>query len=154
MFAAARKSSALILSIICLGVGSACKDSTGPADNEPEVVEIKLSFSNGGSTLINSTGTVQSGPTIEPGRSLSFTAQFLDAADTNYFSLSPEKFELTVTPGPGLTFTRTGPFAGTLTAGSSTGTVPVQFGLLHITKNHTDFGPFTLNFRVGFLGGQ
>ena len=154
MFAATRKSSALILSIMCLGVGSACKDSTGPADDEPEVEELVLTFSNGVVATINATGTVSNAPDFVPGRSLSFTAKFRDAADTNYVFVSPAEFELVVTPGTGLLFTRTGPFAGTLTAGTSTGTVPVQFGLLHIEEDHIDFGPFTMNVRVANLGGQ
>lgn len=154
MFAAARKSSVLILSIMCLGVGSACKDSTGPADDEPEVEELVLTFSDGVVATINATGTVSNAPVMAPRGSLSFTAKFRDAADTNFVFISPETFELAVTPGAGLIFTRTGPFAGTLTAGASTGTIPVQFGLLHLAENHIDFGPFTMNMIVANLGGQ
>lgn len=148
MFTRFRRSSRFVVALALVGLVGACKDSTGLDEDEPEVESIRLTFSNGSVVTISSTGAVTGTASITAGGSRTVTAEFLNAAGQPDDHVTADEFRLAVTPGAGVTFTRTAPFAGTLTAGATTGTVPVQFGLLHIEENHVDFGPFTVNVSV------
>ena len=154
MFTRLRRSSRFLVALALVGFAGACKDSTGLDDHEPEVESIRLTFSNGAVVTITSTGAVTGTASITAGGARGVTAEFLNAAGQPDDHVTGEEFQLAVTPGTGVTFARTAPFAGTLTAGGTTGTVPVQFGLLHIEENHVDFGPFTVNVSVTGAGGQ
>lgn len=148
MFTRFRRSSRLVVALALVGLVGACKDSTGLDDHEPEVESMRLTFSNGSVVTVSSTGAVTGTASITTNGSRTVTAEFLNAAGQPDDHVTADEFQLTVTPGAGVTFTRTGPFAGTLRAGATTGTVPVQFGLLHVPENHLDFGPFTVNVLV------
>lgn len=140
-----RRFTVLAAALLTLGTG-ACKDSTAP-EEEPEVVTMRITPAGGTAITVGSTGTVTGSLTVPAGGTRSFTVEFLNAAGQPDPIVDGSTFQVSVTPSAGITFARTGPFAGTLTGGAA-GTVAVQFGLLHIEENHNDFGPFTVNVTV------
>ena len=140
-----RRFAALAVAALALSAG-ACKDSTSP-EEEPEVVTMRITPAGGAAVTVNSTGVVTGTLTVPAAGSRAFTVEFLNAAGQPDPVVDASTFQVSVTPGSGITFVRTGPFAGTLTGGAA-GTVAVQFGLLHIEENHNDFGPFTVNVSV------
>ncbi len=131
--------------LLALSLG-ACKDSTSP-EEEPEVVTMRITPAGGAAVTVSSTGVVTGTLTVPAAGTRAFTVEFLNAAGAPDPLVVGSTFQVSVTPAAGITFARTGPFAGTLTAGAA-GTVAVQFGLLHIEENHNDFGPFTVNVSV------
>ncbi len=142
---ARRRFAAFAVAALVLGAG-ACKDSTSP-EEEPEVVTMRITPAGGSAVTVNSTGVVTGTLSVPAAGSRAFTVEFLNAAGQPDPVVDGTTFQVSVAPAAGMTFTRTGPFAGTLTAGAA-GTVAVQFGLLHIEENHNDFGPFTVNVTV------
>lgn len=140
-----RRFAALAVAVLALSAG-ACKDSTSP-EAEPEVVTMRITPAGGAAVTVSSTGVVTGTLSVPAAGSRAFTVEFLNAAGQPDPVVDGSTFQVSVTPGAGITFARTGPFAGTLTAGAA-GTVAVQFGLLHIEENHNDFGPFTVNVSV------
>jgi hypothetical protein len=152
MFARLRRTSSLIVALALVGAAGACTDSTGLDEVEPEVESIRLTFSSGSVVTsvvtISSTGAVTGTVSLPAGGSRTVAAEFLNAEGQPDDHVTADEFQLAVTPATGVTFSRTAPFTGTLTAGGTTGSVAVQFGLLHIEENHVDFGPFTVNVSV------
>jgi hypothetical protein len=148
MFARLRRTSSLIVALALVGAAGACTDSTGLDEVEPEVESIRLTFSGGSVVTISATGAVTGTVSLPAGGSRDVAAEFLNAEGQPDDHVTADEFQLAVTPATGATFSRTAPFTGTLTAGGTTGTVAVQFGLLHIEENHVDFGPFTVNVSV------
>ncbi|MFN0097398.1 MAG: hypothetical protein ACKVS7_01900 [Gemmatimonadaceae bacterium] len=142
---ARRRFAAFAVAALVLGAG-ACKDSTSP-EEEPEVVTMRITPAGGSAVTVNSTGVVTGTLSVPAAGSRAFTVEFLNAAGQPDPVVDGTTFQVSVAPAAGMTFTRTGPFAGTLTAGAA-GTVAVQLGLLHIEENHNDFGPFTVNVTV------
>jgi hypothetical protein len=124
---------------------SACKDDDH--DDEPEVATMRLTI--GATTInVNQAGQVAGGPVSIPRNTATpVTAQFLRADGSPDPAVNAQEFELSVAPGAGITFTRGGPFNGTLT-GTAAGQVTVRFGLFHRPENHNDFGPFPVVITV------
>ncbi len=140
---------AAIAAVALLSLGaSACQTTDDP--DEPEIESIRLTISGQPSITVSSTG-VQSGTlTLTQNVATTIQVEFLDASGAAGLGEHADEFQAQVTPvaGSGITFARTGPFAGTLT-GATVGTGRgVSFSLLHIEENHEDFGPFTVNFTV------
>ncbi len=133
-------------STLVLGL-AACKDNTGPEEAEPEVVSMRITLASGATATVNASGTVTGTLTIPAGTATGFTIEFLNAAGAPDPLVTAAEFRASVTPATGITFTRTGNFAGTL-RGDAAGTVSVRFGLLHIEENHDDFGPFPVSVSV------
>lgn len=140
-----RRFAALAVAALALSAGG-CKDSTS-LEEEPEVATMRITPAGGAAVTVNSTGAVTGTLTVPAAGSRAFTVEFLNAAGQPDPLVDGSTFQVSVAPAAGISFTRTGPFAGTLTAGAA-GTVAVQFGLLHIEENHNDFGPFTVNVTV------
>lgn len=134
------------ITALVLALG-ACKDQTGPAKAEPEVTTMRITLANGATASVNAAGTVTGSLSIPAGTSTAFTVEFLTAAGVADPLVTAAVFQASVTPNTGITFTRTGNFAGTL-RGAAAGTVTVRFGLLHIEENHDDFGPFPVPVTV------
>jgi hypothetical protein len=120
--------------------------STEP-DLEPQVATMRIAI--GGQTIdVDDAGVVTGGP-IVIAATTSFTVSWLRADGSPDPLVTADEFEVQVVPtNTGLvTFTRTGPFAGSLNrvaAGSTT----ISFALLHVEENHEDFGPFNVPITV------
>ena len=124
----------------------ACKESTDPGEDEPEVSSMRLTV--GSSTVtVAENGAVTGGPLRISTTDQALSATFLRADGTPESLVTAAEFRLDVTGGTGITFTRTGPFGGTL-RGASAGTVTVNFSLFHLIENHADFGPFPVSVQV------
>ncbi len=137
-----RRFAALALVALSLGVAG-CKDD-GVQEVEVDFMRITAGAQQ---ITVNSTGAVTGSITINSGVATAVSVQFLDAAMANALVEREADFQVNVTPGSGITFARTGPFAGTLT-GTTAGVRSVSFSLLHIEENHEDFGPFPVNITV------
>jgi hypothetical protein len=146
LHATPRRFASLAAAALVLLAG-ACKDSTGVDDQEPEVASMRITFATGGTATVSSSGVVTGSISIPSGVARSFTVEFLNAMGQPDANVDATEFQVSVTPAAGITFARTGAFAGTIT-GATAGTFAVQFGLLHIEENHNDFGPFTVNIVV------
>jgi hypothetical protein len=132
----------LAASLVTLG---GCSDHH---DHEDLAVEFMRLTIGGQTVTVNARGQVSGGPvTIPAGVATSVTAEFLNASMAPEPAVNATDFQVSVTPNAGISFARTGAFTGTLTA-SSTGTIVVRFGLLHVTENHHDFGPFQVPVTV------
>ncbi len=142
-----RRRFAAVAALALALVAGACKDSAGLDDHEPEVETMRISVTGGSVVTVSATGVVTGTLSIPAGTASAITVEFLDAAGQPDDHVDGTEFQVSVTPAAGVTFARTGPFAGTLT-GAAAGVVAVQFGLLHIEENHNDFGPFTVNVTV------
>ena len=140
-FRSARRFAVLAASLLALG---ACT-----TDDAHEVAVDFMRITVGAQQVtVNSTGAVTGGPiSIAAGAATNVSVEFLDASLGDALAEHADEFQASVTPSAGITFTRTGPFAGTLT-GSGAGAVNVQFALLHVAENHEDFGPFPVSITV------
>lgn len=133
---------ALLLSL----VATACKESTDPGEEEPEVASVRLTV--GASTVtVAENGAVTGGPLRITTADQPLSAVFLTADGSVESLVTSDEFRLDVAGGTGVTFTRTGPFAGTMrgTAGTTTS---VNVSLFHLIENHADFGPFPVPVQV------
>lgn len=124
----------------------ACKESTDPEEDEPEVASMRLTV--GASTVtVAENGTVTGGPLRISTADQALSATFLKADGTPEAKVTSAEFRLDATGGTGITFTRTGAFGGNI-KGASAGTVTVTFSLFHLIENHPDFGPFPVSVQV------
>ena len=141
LFRSARRLAAVAIAALAFTACSSDEDA-----HEVEVDFMRIT-ANGQVITVNSTGAATGTISIVSGEATPVTVDFLDAAMADALAEHADDFQVDVTPGAGITFARTGPFAGTLT-GSAAGVVSVSFALLHIEENHEDFGPFPVNTRV------
>jgi hypothetical protein len=131
--------------IVAAGV-LACDEST-PPEEEPAVATMRLTV--GGATIdVEEDGSVTGGP-ITISATTAISAAWLKADGTAESLVTGAEFELTVESADEgiVTFTRTGPFAGTLNKVAA-GTATAEFALLHIAEQHEDFGPFPVSIVV------
>lgn len=138
------RSHLLLLGLLSLG-GVACKED--PAD-EPQIATLRIAA--GAQTInISDNGTVTGGPlTLTVGTARAITATALKADGMPETLVTDAEFRLDVTPAAGtVTFARTGPFAGSLTA-TAAGSTTISVQLFHIIENHPDFGPFNVPVTV------
>jgi hypothetical protein len=141
-----RRAATLVLAAFALSASACSHDHD---HHEPEVEAMRITVAGQTPITVSSTG-VQSGTlNLVQGAATTITVTFLDAANADALTDHADDFQVQVTPavGSGLTFARTGPFAGTLT-GTFAGSRAVALALLHIEENHEDFGPFNVNFNV------
>ncbi len=143
---------ALRRSALALAAGAAltltaCKDPAGPDDHEPHVESMRITIAGQAPVTVSSSGVPSGTLTIAAGVPTTFTVEFLDESGAPDDHLEDEGFEVSVAPGAGITFARTGAFTGTLT-GAAGGTVAVNFGLYHIAEAHNDFGPFAVSVTI------
>ena len=143
-FRSARRFAALAVATLALGL-SACSDDDHGHEVEVDFMRITVGAQE---VTVNSTGAVTGGTlSLSQNVATDVSVEFLDAAMADALEEHADDFQVTITPGAGITFARTGPFAGTLT-GTSVGVVSVSFSLLHIEEAHEDFGPFPVNITV------
>jgi hypothetical protein len=124
-----------VTAIAALALTGACRSVTDPHDDEPDVHAVRLNFNNGAQIITVVEGQVNATVNLATATSATVSAQWLDHNLNVIGEVTGDEFELRII---GRTFTRTGPFAGTisgLTAGSNTVTVQ----LWHLHEAHADF---------------
>ena len=134
--------------LLALGTTAACDDPID-VDDEPEVTTIRVTATRpGGQTeTISVTANSQSPATVNLPSGTTITAAFLRADGSVETLVNANDFELRVAPvTSGVTFTRTGPFAGTLNA-STAGTKTVNLELFHLEEGHPEL-TFPLTFTT------
>jgi hypothetical protein len=122
----------LIAMVVAAG---ACRSATEPHDHEPDVHAVRLNFNNGAQIVTIVEGQVGASVNLAAGTSASVSAQWLDDDDHVINDITGDEFELRIV---GRTFTRTGPFAGTI-SGLVTGSNVVTVQLWHLIEAHDDF---------------
>lgn len=141
------RSSFLAVLVAGLALG-ACGDDPAAPDDEPKVATMRLVV--GAQTVnVSEGGVVTGGPIVlATGVDVPVVATFLRANGSPDPLVTSATFRLDVQPGTSaVTFTRTGPFAGTL-RGAQSGTTQLSFSLFHLEEGHPDFGPFTVPATV------
>ena len=134
--------------LLSLGATTACDDPID-VDDEPEVTTIRVTaVKPGGQTeMISVTANSQNPTTVNLPSGTTITAAFLRADGSVEPLVNATGFELRVTPiTSGVTFTRTGPFAGTLNA-STAGSKTVNLELYHLGEGHEEI-TFPLTFTT------
>jgi hypothetical protein len=150
----------IILPLALVAVLAACRDTTDP-EPEPDVATLRLTIGTTSPQTVtvatNPGCAVTGGPinlTVNQARAIS--ASFLNAAgepdpvanDPATFKLAGGEGQQNPTPTPpSIEFTRTGPFAGTLT-GTAAAQGSVFLSLLHIEEGHEDWGPCSVPISV------
>jgi hypothetical protein len=141
MFATTRR----VALTAALSLGLAACSTTDAHEVEVDLMRITV---GGQVVMVNSTGAVTGGPiSLVNGVAENVTVEFLDAAMADALAPHASDFQANVTTPGGVTFARTGPFAGTLT-GTAIGTSNTSFALFHIEEGHEDFGPFNVSVTV------
>jgi hypothetical protein len=121
-------------------ITSACGDDPVNEEPEPDVATMRLVVGTQSITVNANSGAVVGGPIVLPvNTNVGVTATFLRADGSPDPLVTATTFDLDVAPAVGnVTFTRTGPFTGTL-RGTVVGSTVVQFGLLHLAAGHNEF---------------
>jgi hypothetical protein len=126
----------------------ACDDDPMQAEEEPEVATMRLTV--GTQTIdVADNGVVTGGPIAIPVGSTAISVEWLLADGSPADDVDGVEFQLDVQTDNAaiVTFTRTGPFVGTL-VGVTPGSTTVEMGLLHVLEGHHDFGPFVVPVTV------
>lgn len=150
-----RRAARALAAAAALALVAACNDSTGPEeDHADEVSAIRLSIApSAGGTALTYTITpagVTPSPLVVPTGTSTVTATFLADDGDVVPAAELADFRFDFSSQTGLTFTRTGAFAGTLAATAAAGTVvPATMCLFHLEEDHCDFGPFTQQVTIG-----
>ena len=151
-----RRAARALAAAAALATVAACNDSTGPDEEEhaDEVAAIRLSIAPAaGGTALTYTITpagVSPSPLRVPTGESTVTATFLADDGDVVPAAELADFRFDFSSQTGLSFTRTGPFTGTLAASASAGTVlPATMCLFHLDEGHCDFGPFTQQVTIG-----
>ena len=121
-------------------VTTACKDDTTEPDDEPEVATMRLVVGTQTVNVNASNGTVTGGPIVLAlNTSVPVAVTFLRADGSTEPLVTATTFRMDATPAnANVTFTRTGPFAGTL-RGTSAGASTIKFALFHLAERHNEF---------------
>lgn len=129
----------LMLAAVVALAACSNEDSTAP-DNEPEVATIVLTVGTQTVTWNRASGAVTGGPILlTANTNVPVTAVFLRASGAADPLVTASTFELRVTPANNnVTFTRTGPFAGTL-RGTAAGSTSATFALYHLAEAHSEY---------------
>lgn len=124
------------------------EDTTEPEEEEPSTTQVRLTIGSQTQTFGPSGGAI----TLSARGAVTVSAVWLKADGTSDPIANASEFRLQVTPpasgvGSNITYSGTG-HGGTLTIPAAVTNAPVQFGLLHIAENHTDFGPLTVSITA------
>ena len=137
-----------VAALMLLPAMAACSDDNGPIDNaDPGDAVAMIRLTIGQATVDVTAGGASRGVDVPRGAT-TFDAAFLNAnGNPVTFPASSSTFAIEViSSNTGrLTFTRTGPFSGTLN-GIQTGAATITVSLVH--GSHTDFQPRTVNINV------
>jgi hypothetical protein len=136
-----------VTAVALIALATACgSDSTGPDEGEPDVSAIRLTF--GSNAPVTFTGAAGESRSVRvPLGATTVTAQWLRSDGSVDPAATADVFRLQVTAPAGITFVNSSSnaFSGTMTVAAAATNAQVQFGLLHVAENHTDFGPITVN---------
>ena len=135
---AIRRPARLALAALLVGAVAACNDSTGPDDDHghaDEVASIRLTVTQGtaSNSFTYTQGNAQRPPLVLPVGTSTVTATFL-ADDGDVVEVDADDHALAIqgiVPAGAFTFTRTGPFVGTVEAplaGAATANVCMTHG--------------------------
>ena len=126
---------------------TACDDDPTESENEPDTSRVVLTISGGAAaqtvTWNTDNGSVTpSTLTIPAGQTRSVTAQFLrpDNTPDPVITASDFRLDFKVVSGTGITVTKNGNLAATLTAGSTAAqSVTFTLELVHLAANHAEY---------------
>jgi hypothetical protein len=137
------------LTLLSLGfVAVSCDDDPTEPEDEPNVATMRLTV--GSQTVdVDEDGSVTGGPIVISVGSTAISAQFLLPNGQPDPLVTAAEFQLDVeSDDEGVVdFTRASAFSGSL-VGVVTGSEIVRFSLLHVEKQHADFGPFPISVTV------
>jgi hypothetical protein len=122
-------------------ITSACGSDPVNEEPEPDVATMRLVVGTQTISVNANNGAVTGGPIVlAANTNVPVTATFLRADGLPDPLVTATTFDLDVVVpvGGGVTFTRTGAFAGTL-RGTVAGSTTVRFGLLHLAEGHNEF---------------
>lgn len=119
---------------------TACSKKTTEPDDEPEVATMRLVVGTQTVNVNASNGAVTGGPIVlAANTNVPVAVTFLRADGSLEPLVTATTFRMDATPAnANLTFTRTGPFAGTL-RGTAAGATTVEFALFHLAEGHNEF---------------
>lgn len=140
-----------VLSLVSLLALGACEaGQTDPVDQEPDIASMILNLDDVDYTATRNGFALQT-LTTSTGVFTIKSAEFLRPGGAPETAINLEDFRLGVAGnadgGPlpdGVTFTRSGPFAGSVAGILEGQTLQVYFSLAHIEPEHDDFGPVAL----------
>lgn len=135
-----------LLAATALAVTACTADELGH-ETEVEFMQVTVGTTT---VTVNSTGAVTGGPiTMTAESEEAVSVVFLDAEMAEALQEHADDYQVNITTPAQLTFTRTGPFGGTLLSTSATaGTYNIQVSLFHIEESHVDFGAFGVPITV------
>lgn len=124
---------------------TACKEVID--EHGAEVDFLRITLAGQAPVIVNATGAVSGTLSLTQHIATTLTIEFLDATQQDALGDAADEFQANVAPGAGITFTRSGPFTGTLTA-SATGDITVSVAMFHIEDGEEEFGPFPVTITV------
>lgn len=152
-----RRAARALAAAAALTFAAACNDATGPDEDDhghaDEVASLRLTVTPSGGTVATYTVTnlgVAPSPLRLPVGSATVTVDFLDDAGAVISDeIHDDEYEIQFLSLPtGVTFTRSGAFAGTFTA-TTAGTGTMQTQLFHLDEGHEDVGPWPIAVQIG-----
>lgn len=150
-----RRAARALAAAAALTFAAACNDSTGPdEDHADDVAALRLTVTPSSGTAATYTladnGTLTPSPMRLPVGAATVRVDFLDDAGAVITSELPTtEYEIRFASLPaGVSFARTGAFAGTFTA-TTAGTGTMQALLWHLEEDHEDLGPLPIAVQIG-----
>ncbi len=132
--------------LLAVAATAGCRGITDDDDNEVPIAAVRFTIGGTQTVTLADNGT-QSGTVTIPVGATTITAVALRADGQVETLVTAADFELRVTPVTNnVTFTRTGPFAGTITR-TAAGAATVQVSMYHLAEGHPEFGPLNLTFN-------
>lgn len=156
----------LLTSAMASGALAGCNSGTDNSALEPDIHQLVITVQgeNGGldqSFPATAATNGFAGATAEVSLGLvSVSATFFRADGSREANVTPTDFEIRVSSSvggqvlpPGISFERSGPFAGTITGLAEGQTIALYFSVYHLSQSHNDFGPYPLNFHRSVSSG-
>jgi hypothetical protein len=133
--------------LLALAAIAGCRGITDDDDNEVPIAAVRLTIGTQTVTINQETGAQSNAVTLAANAPTAITAVALRADGQVETLVTAADFELRVTPVTNnVTFTRTGPFSGTITR-TAAGAATVQVSFWHLAEGHPEFGPHNLTFN-------
>lgn len=119
---------------------TACNKKTTEPNDEPAVTTMRLVVGTQTVNVNASNGAVTGGPIVlAANTNVAVAVTFLRSDGSPDPLVTATTFRMDATPAnANVTFTRTGPFAGTL-RGTVSGATTIEFALFHLAEGHNEF---------------